>query len=1058
MSTGANPDTTANRLMRCLRWVRLGILGTVLFLVLLLLAIGRIAAPAFITSWIRSAAYAHGINLEFKRVVWRWYRGIVAEQVRIQPGTNSNIFKASAEELVLDVDWSRLLTKRRLDIDGVQISQGHATLSVPANSQSKETIELDDIRARLRRGSTNVWELEELHTRACGATFDAQGVLTNLAVLTDHAARKKGTTNAIPSWQTRLADFVRISKQFKLDAPPEFHLRFRGDLDQTEGFSAVLRARIPAARGSWGRTTDSQLEIALVPDSSQAHMPKPHLAFRSRHTETKLATFDGLQLFASLPRVPSGLSDLDLAWQITAAGVSMPNCRLENASATGSTRPETALPLTFRTSIEMRCSAIETKWFSAASNTTTATLLHSATNAMPQEILIESTVNNVSSEHGKAEKATLTAKLTPCRLIRQPLTQDDGESASYFTQNQIDLSIAGTGIHSARVPVTQFKCNAKWIPPELHVQHLEAQLPTGTLTVRPAILNTENRRLIAALHSNFDPHSIEHLLTEKAQRWLEQFDWKQPPEIDASITLPLPEPASASVDWQTDLPQKVQLTATLHGSNVSYRAVPIESAALKVSLSNEVLHLTDFSVVRPEGRAELEYQLHTRTRDFNWNVSGSLNAKEIGPAISRNAPQLLSMFDFPHPTRVVGKVWGCWKPPEQIDCALAITATNFSFRGEPVDSLDAFVSSSNKIVSASNVNIQTGNEWIKAPSVNLDLEIPRVYISNAQCCIDPLKVARVIGSNVVKALEPYRFGNPPLAKVAGIIAFPENRTRPDIVFDVAGGPFHFWRLNASEVAGIVHWKEDRLLITNLAASLYQGRLTGNVRAEFYQTNDASIQFSSRLVNADLRLLARDLLEHHANIEGIVSANFNVVNGRAADVRTWNGYGDIEMRDGSLWDLPIFGILSPILNTVVPGLGNSKARSATTTFTLNNGVLRTDNLAIDAGPARLRYHGNTDLEGRVNARAEAEILASTPLVGPFISLALTPLSKVFIFQVNGTLAKPELEPVYIPRLFMRLLRPFHTLRSFLPGGTESTPQQNTQPQQNDRGENTPPIQR
>ncbi|MGC8988813.1 MAG: AsmA-like C-terminal region-containing protein [Verrucomicrobiia bacterium] len=1057
MSAGANPDTTANRLMHCFRRVRLAILAAILFLVLFLLAIGKIAAPGFITAWIRSAAHAHGINLEFKRVVWRWYRGIVAEQVIIQPATNSNIFKASMEELVLDMDWSRLLTERRLDIDGIQLSQGHATLSVPANTQSTETVELNEIAARLRRRSTNAWELEELHARAFGARFDARGVLTNLAALTKHAAPKKGATNEIPAWQTRLAEFVRVSSQFELDAPPEFHLRFSGDIAQTEGFSGVLKARIPGVRGSWGRTTDSQLEIDLVPDSSPEHTPTPHVAFCSRRMETKLAAFDDLQFFASLPRIPSGPSNLDVTWQITAAGVSMPNCRLENVSATGSTRPHTAFPLTFRTSIEMRCAAIETKWFSAGSNTTTATLLHSATNAMLQEVLVESRANNVSSEHGNAAEAMLTAKLTPHRS-GQLLTQDDDASAPCLAVNQIDLSIAGTGIDSARIPVTQFMCNAKWIAPELHVQHLEAQLPTGTLTVRPATLNTQNRRLTATLHSNFDPHSIEPLLSEKAQQWLQQFDWKQPPEVDASITIPLPETAGASFDWQTDLPQKAQLTATLHGSNVSYRAVPIEYAALKVSLSNEVLHLTDFSVVRPEGQAQLEYQLHTRTREFNWNVNGSLSPKEIGPAISRDAPQLLSMFDFSQPTKVVGKVWGCWKPPERIECALAVTAANFSFRGEPVDHLDAFVCSSNKILSASNVSIQTGNEWIKAPTVNLDFEIPRVCLSNAQCCIDPLKVARAIGSNVVSALEPYRFGNPPLAKVSGVITFPEHRARPDIVFDVAGGPFHFWRLNASEVAGVVHWQEDRLLITNLAASLCQGRLTGNVRAEFHQTNDTMIQFSSRLVNADLRLLARDLLEHPANIEGTVSANFNVVNGHASDVRTWSGYGDIEMRDGSLWDLPIFGILSPILNTVIPGLGNSKARSASATFTLDNSVLRTDNLAIDAGPARLRYHGKTDLEGRVDARAEAEILASTPLVGPFISLALTPLSKVFIFQVNGTLAKPELEPVYVPRLFMHLLRPFHTLRSLFPGGTESTPQQNTRPEQNNRENNAAPIQR
>lgn len=311
-------------------------------------------------------------------------------------------------------------------------------------------------------------------------------------------------------------------------------------------------------------------------------------------------------------------------------------------------------------------------------------------------------------------------------------------------------------------------------------------------------------------------------------------------------------------------------------------------------------------------------------------------------------------------------------------------------------------------------------------------------MTNVECRVEPLRVARAIGSQVVEALQPYKFQVPPLARVSGYIAFPEHRTEPDMLFDVAGGPFEFWRIKASEVSGLVHWRREFLSVTNLTASVCEGRLTGHVLAEFRGTNNTEIRFAGQLVNADLAMLTRDIFQYGGRVEGLVTANLAVLGGEADDVKTWSGYGNVEMRDGLLWDIPIFGILSPVLNAVVPGLGNSKARSASATFTLNRGTLQTEDMIVDAGPAKLRYRGKSDLEGRVDARIEAEILATTPLVGPFISFVLTPVSKIFIFQVNGTLAKPQLEPVYVPKFLMLLLRPFHTLRNVLPGGGNQTP--------------------
>jgi hypothetical protein len=138
-----------------------------------------------------------------------------------------------------------------------------------------------------------------------------------------------------------------------------------------------------------------------------------------------------------------------------------------------------------------------------------------------------------------------------------------------------------------------------------------------------------------------------------------------------------------------------------------------------------------------------------------------------------------------------------------------------------------------------------------------------------------------------------------------------------------------------------------------------------------------------------------------------------------------------MRDGMLWDLPIFGVLSKVMNLVAPGTGNSRATAAQGHYTITRSVIRTDNLQIDAGPARLQYAGTVDFHGNVEARVMAEVLRATPLIGPFISLVFSPASKALEFKVTGTLGAPVLKPVYVPQFLLPLFDPRHDAGLFIP---------------------------
>jgi hypothetical protein len=120
------------------------------------------------------------------------------------------------------------------------------------------------------------------------------------------------------------------------------------------------------------------------------------------------------------------------------------------------------------------------------------------------------------------------------------------------------------------------------------------------------------------------------------------------------------------------------------------------------------------------------------------------------------------------------------------------------------------------------------------------------------------------------------------------------------------------------------------------------------------------------------------------------------------------------------------------------LGNSRATEASAKFAITNGVIFSDSLEIRSTMMRLQYTGTVDLKENVNARVTAQLLRDTWVVGPLVSTALWPVSKLFEYRVTGTLKNPKSEPVYVPKILLMPLRPLRSLEELIPGSLFSSP--------------------
>src|SRR4029077_20281747 len=128
---------------------------------------------------------------------------------------------------------------------------------------------------------------------------------------------------------------------------------------------------------------------------------------------------------------------------------------------------------------------------------------------------------------------------------------------------------------------------------------------------------------------------------------------------------------------------------------------------------------------------------------------------------------------------------------------------------------------------------------------------------------------------------------------------------------------------------------------NVRGDFYNGNAIGSATFDFSPEHRTDFQFNLAVTNAILQFLMADISPHTNNLEGRLSGTLIVNKANSADWRSWQGGGQASLKNGLLWEIPIFGIFSPVLNSLAPGRGNSPATAALGTFVITNGVVVSD---------------------------------------------------------------------------------------------------------------------
>lgn len=502
---------------------------------------------------------------------------------------------------------------------------------------------------------------------------------------------------------------------------------------------------------------------------------------------------------------------------------------------------------------------------------------------------------------------------------------------------------------------------------------------------------------VAKIESTAQIEPLEPLLPKNPRNFVSQFRFgPEAPRLSGE----------ARGNWRN--PETIEVTGHLELKDFTFRTVPISRFVGDARISDGYGTVSNIVLTRPEGEARGTYRAGLTNNLFTIQFDSRIDPHALKPVLEREAREFIDRFEFEQPPRVVGKMSGHWYDIHQLQFDGFVESGPLKINGVP------FARAATKIQHAHDRShltemILKRDEGEIRGSALYDYDHPWAEVKLTSSA-DPHAVAGMFGPHAAETLEPYQFGAPPQLEMEGRLDFRESGGT-DLRVKITGQKFRYWKFMAEEVRTLLTIKDRVLTLQDFDSVFYGGRLHG--AAEF-QLESSPLQFRAdvNVRESELRDILEAMTGARSEVRGLLSGKFHF-QATTEGSQSIEGAGRASVKDGLIWEVPLFGVVSKAVSTVLPAFGYSRATDAKMTFVVSRGTLRTEDLIIDAGTTRLSYRGGYDLQkGGLDMDVEAHLLGSTRI--GFLGWVFKPLTKLFEFHVHGTLAEPRLRPLYLPK--------------------------------------------
>jgi hypothetical protein len=470
---------------------------------------------------------------------------------------------------------------------------------------------------------------------------------------------------------------------------------------------------------------------------------------------------------------------------------------------------------------------------------------------------------------------------------------------------------------------------------------------------------------------------------------------------DATFNSPAVIDVSGSANFAGEKPQ-IKLIGHAAVDNIAYKNLPLSECRAEFSWDGERTWLRDIRIRHPTG--DLRAEVFEAPNEFRLNIDGPMSPSELRPFVSPEVQEFLGEWECSRPPVIQLAIRGKDRHPEswQGDGNIALDRTRF--RGQWMNSATAKVHFADGAVTYENFQIAR-DEGVGTGTFTYDFAKHEVRVSNIKATVRPGEVAYWIDEDLPKNVAPYKFHQPPTITANGVYQFRGQKgTRLEINVDGPSGMDYVFlgkTLPFQKINSQLLFTNDRLQIVDLRGNLFSGNVRGNA--------DISLAHGDQRYRAKLAVdgidfpRLTDLYYNYKTAQGRLSGTYDFT-GVGDNARLMQGSGTLTVSNGDVFAIPVFGPLSGILGSLLPGkvVGFSIAREAKSTFTAKNGVLHTDDFEVVGGLFSMLGSGDIYF---LDDKLDFDVRISPKGAG----MLLAPVYKLFEYKGEGSLKNPNWHP-------------------------------------------------
>jgi len=981
--------------------------------------------PEFVKTRILNNLREKGLEIDFDSMRWIPSQGVLVENATLVAPDNPNEPSFSAATIQVSMQPLQWLFDD-FNIEEAILRGGRLTLPVESEMDDVESFEAVGIATRLKLHSRQWWELDYLHAEMLGLEVTFSGSVTNAFAFSEWSTGKRSEDTPRKFGQL-IRQIVETKQRIQFSKPPEIKVHVDLDARNPEKSAAHVSIHSDQIQTKWANVQGALLDAEIPPQEAEGDV---------WDLEWKLSWDQ-----ATAPSDWEIKGDLAGTAQLVTRSGKFKNARFAGnieANQSGKLEMEPLL-------VTGRISAPETDdmpWKAQASLISNEVAWQQepaiALASSEWRIQLDWQPDNPQQWAGdvfvdlqgvESPWASVTRLTTQSRIAPNPDSEEASTNEGWawwaaLKPYVIGLDATVEGIGGPWVEASRFETQVQWEAPALNIGQIKGELYRGHVDAKGS-LNVPSRQVKLDVVSDFDAREIRHLLSENGKKWIDQYNWVDPPRLIAKGSAQLPAWTDEQPDWRGEVKPTLNIDGHFDVDAGAFRGVPVDGASSDIFFADMIWRLPNLTIHRPEGITRLGYECDARTQDYVWDVDSVAQPKALNPMLNAAGQKVLSQMEFPDPIEVKGKVWGRWHHLERTGAEATLKTGRMSYRDQPCLSVEAQGSFTNQFFKVFKPIVRREEGEVTADALGIHAGQGFIEITNAVSHVHPMAIAHAIGPATARTLEPYRFSQAPKVTMNGKIPF-DDIDSVTAQFDVDGGPFSFWKFNVPTIKSRIVWDHEKLTLHDVHAPFYGGTLDGEMRLFLHDGGGAAFEMDADVEDIQLLPFMKDVVAETKDSEGQLSGKLRITSAETGDWGSWNGYGNVHLRNGRLWDTPLFGIFSKLINAVSPGLGNSRATRGDADFTITNSLIETDNMEIRERTARLQYRGSVDFDANLDSRVEAELLRDTPMLGKVFSLALWPVSKLFEYRVTGTIGEPEIKPLYfVPKY---LLVPFQSLNN------------------------------